>query len=115
MRHFHRAAAGELDPFILVVEGSIPNERLKTEGYWAGFGTDRATDQPITTCEWIDRLAPRAVLRGGQVAPDQIPHALEVIERNARAQVQLVEDILDVSRIITGKLRLDVKPCSWRP
>ncbi|MGH7277367.1 MAG: hydrogenase expression protein HypE [Candidatus Rokuibacteriota bacterium] len=60
MRHFERAAAGELDPFLLVVEGSIPNEGNKTEGYWAGFGTDRATGQPITTCAWIDRLAPRA-------------------------------------------------------
>ncbi len=57
---WHRAAAGDLEPFILVVEGSIPNERLKPEGYWAGFGTDRATGQPILTCDWIDRLAPRA-------------------------------------------------------
>src|SRR5687768_4434862 len=56
MRTFERAAAGDLAPFILVVEGSIPNERNKAEGYWAGFGTDRATGQPITTCEWIDRL-----------------------------------------------------------
>lgn len=36
--------------------------------------------------------------------------ALETIERNARAQQQLIEDLLDVSRIITGKLRLDVRP-----
>jgi PAS domain S-box-containing protein len=36
--------------------------------------------------------------------------ALEVIERNARAQSQLIEDLLDVSRIITGKLRLAVGP-----
>src|ERR1051325_11203544 len=36
--------------------------------------------------------------------------ALEVIERNAKAQSQLVEDLLDVSRIITGKLRLAVGP-----
>ncbi|HJQ23020.1 MAG TPA: PAS domain S-box protein [Blastocatellia bacterium] len=36
--------------------------------------------------------------------------ALETIERNAKAQAQIVEDILDVSRIITGKLRLDVQP-----
>ena len=35
--------------------------------------------------------------------------AVEVIERNARAQIQLVEDLLDVSRTITGKLRLDIK------
>ena len=57
---WHRADRGELDPFILVVEGSIPNESVKSEGYWCGFGNDPATGQPITTSEWIDRLAPKA-------------------------------------------------------
>jgi hydrogenase small subunit len=60
MRAMYQAAAGELSPFILVVEGSIPNEKNKTDGYWAAFGTDAESGQPITTCEWIDRLAPRA-------------------------------------------------------
>jgi hydrogenase small subunit len=60
MRAMYQAAAGELSPFILVVEGSIPNEKNKTDGYWAAVGTDPETGQPITTCEWIDRLAPRA-------------------------------------------------------
>jgi len=45
-----------------VVEGSIPNEKIKAEGYWAALGTDPATGQPITTCEWIDRLAPKALV-----------------------------------------------------
>src|SRR5207248_492584 len=57
---FHRAAEGRLAPFLLVVEGSIPDERNKAEGYWAALGTDPATGQPIPTCDWIDRLAPRA-------------------------------------------------------
>jgi hydrogenase small subunit len=57
---FERAAAGELGPFVLVVEGSIPNEKIKDEGYWAAFGTDKVTGQPILTCDWIDRLAPLA-------------------------------------------------------
>jgi hydrogenase small subunit len=57
---FHLAVEGGLGPFILVVEGSIPNERNKTDGYWAGLGTDPNTGQPILTCDWIDRLAPRA-------------------------------------------------------
>jgi len=56
----HDAAAGKLEPFILVVEGSIPNEKIKQEGYWAALGTDKETGQPIPTCDWIDRLAPRA-------------------------------------------------------
>lgn len=57
---FRQGADGRLSPFVLVVEGSIPNEKNKSEGCWAGFGTDRATGQPIPTCDWIDRLAPRA-------------------------------------------------------
>jgi signal transduction histidine kinase len=47
--------------------------------------------------------------RGKLDEPNAI-RALETIERNARAQAQLIEDLLDVSRIISGKLRLDVKP-----
>jgi hydrogenase small subunit len=57
---FRRAAEGLLEPFILVVEGSIPDEGNKSEGYWASFGSDAETGQPVTTCEWVDRLAPRA-------------------------------------------------------
>jgi signal transduction histidine kinase/CheY-like chemotaxis protein len=38
-----------------------------------------------------------------------VKKALETIERNARAQVRLIEEILDISRIMTGKLRLDLK------
>ena len=55
------AEKGKLDPFVLVVEGSIPNEKIKKEGYWAALGTNPDTGQPITTCEWIDRLAPKAL------------------------------------------------------
>jgi hydrogenase small subunit len=60
LRPFHLAANDQLEPFILVVEGSIPNERNKPEGYWASLGTDPTTGQPIQTCDWIDRLAPKA-------------------------------------------------------
>jgi hydrogenase small subunit len=60
LRAFYDAAEGKLQPFVLVVEGSIPNEANKTEGYWAALGADRDTGQPIPTCRWIDRLAPQA-------------------------------------------------------
>src|SRR6185436_6026993 len=50
------------------------------------------------------------MLRLGQLTPDNTAKALDTIERNARAQAQLVDDLLDVSRIITGKLRMDVRP-----
>src|SRR4051812_38089399 len=57
---FFKADRGELEPFVLVVEGSIPNEQLHDEGYWCGFGNDPMTGQPRTTSEWLDRLAPKA-------------------------------------------------------
>jgi hydrogenase small subunit len=79
VRWLRDAADGKLDPFILVVEGSIPNERNKAEGYWAAIGTDAATGQPITTCEWIDRLAPQAwgVIAAGTCATYGGIHAVE--------------------------------------
>jgi PAS domain S-box-containing protein len=52
------------------------------------------------------------LLRGGQVGGEAAVKALETIERSARAQAQLIDDLLDVSRIVTGKLRLDVMPVS---
>jgi signal transduction histidine kinase len=54
------------------------------------------------------------VLRTGKLDPAAGARALETIERNARAQAQLIADLLDVSRIITGKLRLDFKPVELR-
>ena len=48
-------------------------------------------------------------LRTARLEGDTAARALEVIERNARAQSQLIEDLLDISRIVTGKLRLDVR------
>jgi hydrogenase small subunit len=60
MRAWHDAAAGRLDPFILVLEGSVPNEEINGDGHWAGLGTDPDTGQPITTNHWLDVLAPKA-------------------------------------------------------
>ena len=55
------------------------------------------------------------LLRSGQLAPDKVNQAVEVIERNTRIQAQLINDLLDVSRIITGKLQLDLFPLDLRP
>lgn len=49
------------------------------------------------------------LIRSGQLDEKLSVNALETIERNARAQSQLVDDLLDVSRITTGNLRLDVR------
>jgi signal transduction histidine kinase/CheY-like chemotaxis protein len=55
------------------------------------------------------------MLRSRELEPETYQHALETIERNVRAQAQLIEDLLDVSRIITGKLRLEVSPSELVP
>ena len=49
-----------------------------------------------------------SMLGAGQLDDETAARALNTIHRNARSQVQLIDDLLDVSRIITGKLRLDV-------
>jgi len=79
MKYWYEADAGRLDPFVLVVEGSIPNENIKRDGYWAALGTDQRTGQPITTCEWIDRLAPKAfgVVAAGTCATYGGIHAMQ--------------------------------------
>ena len=51
-----------------------------------------------------------AMLRGGKLDTDATTHAIEIIDRNARVQTQLIEEILDVSRIVSGKVRLEVHP-----
>jgi signal transduction histidine kinase len=50
------------------------------------------------------------VLRRGTAAGADASRALEAIERNARAQAQLVDDLLDTSRVVSGKLRIDLVP-----
>jgi signal transduction histidine kinase len=51
-----------------------------------------------------------SMLLRGQVPPDGQRQALETVHRNARAQVKLVEDLLDMSRAVAGRLRLEVQP-----
>ncbi|BAZ14698.1 multi-sensor hybrid histidine kinase [Calothrix sp. NIES-4071] len=50
------------------------------------------------------------ILRKQHLSQDRAARALETIERNAKSQAKIIEDILDISRIITGKLRLQVQP-----
>ncbi|NMO17007.1 response regulator [Pyxidicoccus fallax] len=50
------------------------------------------------------------LLRTGNLPLERQARALETVERNARAQGQLIEDLLDVSRILSGKMRLEVEP-----
>jgi signal transduction histidine kinase/ActR/RegA family two-component response regulator len=54
------------------------------------------------------------MLQAGTVPVEQRARALEVVERNTRAQARLVEDLLDVSRIVSGKLQLKVRRVELR-
>jgi PAS domain S-box-containing protein len=65
---------------------------------------------PLTAMLGWSRL-----LRSGQLDDAGRERAVQIIERNAEAQSKLIEDLLDVSRIITGKLRLEVQPVALAP
>ena len=52
-----------------------------------------------------------SILRHESAEPRHFQEGLKVIERNTMAQVQLIDDVLDVSRIVSGKLRVDIRPC----
>ena len=56
-----------------------------------------------------------SMLRLPHVSEERLPHALDIIERNARQQAELIDDLLDVSRIVTGKLRVEPTPVAFEP
>ncbi|MDI1432283.1 ATP-binding protein [Polyangium sorediatum] len=78
--------------------------------------TSRLKDEFVATLSHELRTPLTAVLGWAQFlkrsprSGDKLDRGLEVIERNARALAQLVSDLLDVSRIVTGKIHLDVAP-----
>jgi signal transduction histidine kinase len=52
-----------------------------------------------------------SLLRHEKAKTSRYQEGLKVIERNTTAQVQLIDDLLDVSRIVSGKMRVDIHPC----
>jgi signal transduction histidine kinase/ActR/RegA family two-component response regulator len=76
----------------------------------------RAKDEFLATVSHELRTPLTAVLgwahmlQGPDVPPDRLRHGLAVIERSARAQTQLIEDLLDVSRIVSNRLRVAKEP-----
>jgi hydrogenase small subunit len=79
MQYWWKAYRGQIENFILVVEGSIPNEHLSGDGYFAAMGTDPETGEPIRSTTWIDRLAPKAlaVVGAGTCATYGGVHAMQ--------------------------------------
>jgi PAS domain S-box-containing protein len=55
------------------------------------------------------------ILRGHRLDEETTRHAIETVERNAKAQAQLIEDLMDISRIVGGKLNLEVRPIDVIP
>jgi PAS domain S-box-containing protein len=77
---------------------------------------NRAKDEFLATLSHELRTPLNAIvgwahlLKTGQLQGGQMSRAVEVIDRNAKVQSQIVADVLDVSRIVMGKLRLEVRP-----
>jgi CheY-like chemotaxis protein/two-component sensor histidine kinase len=55
------------------------------------------------------------LIRSGDLDPGNLPNAIQIIERNAKSQARLIDDLLDVSRIIQGNLQLEVHPLNVAP
>ena len=76
---------------------------------------NRAKDEFLATLSHELRTPLNAILgwsrllMTGNLNADAATRAIEIIDRNTRLQAQLIEDLLDISRIITGKLRLDLR------
>ncbi|HZG54448.1 MAG TPA: ATP-binding protein [Pyrinomonadaceae bacterium] len=82
----------------------------------AAEAANRTKDEFLATMSHELRTPMTAILGWAQLLRSRtlneadLERALEIVERNAQAQNKLIEDLLDISRIITGKLRLDVRP-----
>ncbi len=91
---------------------ALENARLYREAREA----DRLKDEFLAVLSHELRTPLNAILgyarllRGGILSGDKASHGLETLERNAGVLTQIVEDVLDVSRIVAGKIRLDVQP-----
>lgn len=78
--------------------------------------SDRLKDEFLATLSHELRTPLTSILgwailiHKGEVEEANFDKAIETIERNARSQARLIDDLLDVSRIITGNLRLDIRP-----
>jgi len=91
---------------------AIENARLYRQAQEA----NRAKDEFLATLSHELRTPMTAtlgwatMLRMGEITPENFHLAVETIERSTRAQAKLIDEILDVSRIVTGKLQLNVAP-----
>ena len=91
---------------------SLENSRL----YASAQEADRLKDEFLAVLSHELRTPLNAIvgysrlLRGGLLSGEKADRGFETLERNAHALTQIVEDMLDISRIVSGKIRLDVQP-----
>ena len=91
---------------------ALENARLYQEAREA----DRLKDEFLAVLSHELRTPLNAIvgyarlLRGGILTDEKASRGLETLERNAQSLTQIVEDVLDISRIVSGKIRLDVQP-----
>jgi signal transduction histidine kinase len=94
---------------------------LEREARAEAQAADRAKDEFLATLSHELRTPLNAMLgwlhmlRVGKVREERRAEALEIVERNARTQARLIEDLLDVSRIVSGKIRLELQPLRVGP
>ena len=102
----------------LAIEAARRQELLQREGAARASAeqANRLKDEFLATLSHELRTPLNAIvgwiqlLRSGTLDTAGTQRAIETIERNTKAQIQLIEDVLEVSRIITGKVRLSLRP-----
>jgi signal transduction histidine kinase len=102
------------DEFIAVQLAQMASIAIENTLFAEEREANRIKDEFLSTLSHELRTPLNAILGWTQLLQMEKPtgemaHGLEVIERNARAQTKLIEDLLDVSRISTGKLRLNTQ------
>jgi signal transduction histidine kinase len=108
------------DEAILVQLAQMASIAIENSLYSEERETNRVKDEFLATLSHELRTPLNAILGWTQLlkmegADGEVGHGLDVIERNARSQAKLIEDLLDVSRITTGKLRLNVRQTELGP
>ncbi|MFN7915168.1 MAG: PAS domain-containing sensor histidine kinase [Vicinamibacterales bacterium] len=112
-------ARGAISAFVDVTALKQAEARMR-EAQQAAEAASRLKDQFLATLSHELRTPLNAIigytsmLKAGTVPPERTAQALAVIERNGRVQLRLVEDLLDVSRMTAGTLRLTMEPLCIR-
>ncbi len=118
-----RNAAGQIEMVIVTFRDVTTQKRTESELAMAkeqAEAANRMKDEFLATLSHELRTPLNAILGWTQLLlldsadPDDLRHGLQTIERNAQVQTQLVADLLDVSRIISGKVHLTPKPTNLR-